>query len=524
MKNINNVLKSVFLAAVLIGCSTEDDLVEDWIDANTVEAVDPGTSGTIDVSNYVALGNSLTAGFADGALYTFAQQNSFPNLLAGQFALVDESVVFNQPDINSENGFNSTFSDVSNGVIAGRTVLDLSLQAPVPTSGELPALFAGDKAALNNFGVPGVVTAQLLTPATGGPDDPANPAYNGLYARFASNPGTSTILNDAVSTDPSFFSLWIGANDILAYAIGGGGPTARPITSNAEFNGQFQLVIDALKVDPGVVLTIPPVLLTPFFRAVTWDAIELDAATAETLNTSFAAVNGAIQGTSQVGFTGDVEERLVSYAEGNNPVLVHDEDLEDLAPYFDLLEGAMQITAEQRASLVPYEQSRPIRNDELVLLTAGAVLGTDAAGENTPIGVAIPLGFSFTEAADGDRFFLTVEEQNEINAAVVSLNTELGTIIATENAAGSDIAMIDVTPTFLDLFGVSDGELGIEIDGVTLSPDFAPNGVFSTDAIHPNSRGNAVVANLIITTINERWNASIPLINVLEKRGAIFQP
>ena len=46
------------------------------------------SSGDADVSNYVAVGNSLTAGYADGALYIDGQENSFPNIMAQQFSFV----------------------------------------------------------------------------------------------------------------------------------------------------------------------------------------------------------------------------------------------------------------------------------------------------------------------------------------------------------------------------------------------------------------------------------------------------
>ncbi len=40
------------------------------------------TSGSADFTTYVALGNSLTSGYADGALYREGQINSYPSMLA----------------------------------------------------------------------------------------------------------------------------------------------------------------------------------------------------------------------------------------------------------------------------------------------------------------------------------------------------------------------------------------------------------------------------------------------------------
>jgi hypothetical protein len=42
------------------------------------------SSGGADFSNYIAVGNSLTAGYADGGLYDDAQMQSYPAIIAGQ--------------------------------------------------------------------------------------------------------------------------------------------------------------------------------------------------------------------------------------------------------------------------------------------------------------------------------------------------------------------------------------------------------------------------------------------------------
>src|SRR5690606_28429686 len=49
----------------------------------------PQTSaGDVDFSTYIAVGNSLTAGFADGGLYLEGQKVAFPNLMAEQMKSV----------------------------------------------------------------------------------------------------------------------------------------------------------------------------------------------------------------------------------------------------------------------------------------------------------------------------------------------------------------------------------------------------------------------------------------------------
>ncbi|MGB5394753.1 MAG: G-D-S-L family lipolytic protein, partial [Lutimonas sp.] len=60
-------------------CDDNDD------DQNEVKV--PLTPGSADFNSYVSIGNSLTAGYTDNALFKAGQTNSFPNLLSQKFAL-----------------------------------------------------------------------------------------------------------------------------------------------------------------------------------------------------------------------------------------------------------------------------------------------------------------------------------------------------------------------------------------------------------------------------------------------------
>ncbi len=524
------------LAVLLVSCDgQEDSLTDDRLEDNPVPTAPNYTSGSADFSTFVAIGNSLTAGYMDGALYNDGQANSIPAVMAEQFTAAGGGA-FNQPDINSENGFNTVVNPNpdGNGNVIGRFILDTSIPGPVPTAGEPITAYTGNTSELNNFAVPGVTVGDLLVPTS------PNPALAALYYRFASNPGTSTIIGDAVARQPSFVHLWIGSNDVLGYAAGGAANEAI-LTSTADFNIRFNAALGTITSNTsasGVVSTVPFVLYTPYFRAVTWDAIALDNATATQANAGLAAVNGAIQGLVTAGLITqtDADERAISYSEGNNPILVHDDDLADLGPFFDILQGAGQIDAAQRAALTPYEQARPLRSDELVTFTAATLLGSEADGDNTvpdtPIGVVIPLGYDFPTGANssGDRFFLDTAEQGLIAQRIGEFNGVIATAVA---GSGGRFVLHDMnrgipglsiesgTGFFADLFGL-DGSLGVEEEGITLLPDFSPNGIFSTDGIHPNQRGYALIANEILDVISEEFGATLPRVDVLGKPSVIL--
>ena len=74
----NNIYKSVLLAAsvsLFVGCKPN-------------LTVPSPSKGEIDPTRYVSIGNSITSGFADGALYYQGQLVSFPNLIAQQLKAV----------------------------------------------------------------------------------------------------------------------------------------------------------------------------------------------------------------------------------------------------------------------------------------------------------------------------------------------------------------------------------------------------------------------------------------------------
>ena len=541
MKNIKIYLFAILaLTFVIQSCDEDVALLAQLEEENPLPGEVTGTSGDLNLSKYVAIGNSLTAGFMDNALYTSGQAHSFPNLLAQQFQISGiGGGAFNQPDIGSANGFSGT--DGTN--IFGRLELSLSLLRPVPTVGELPTPYGGDKAALNNFGVPGMRLVDVA--------DAGLAARNGLYGRFASQPGASTVLGDALAANPTFFSFWLGTNDILGYAAGGGANEAL-ITDAGAFQASLTQALGGLVQSgaQGVVMTIPQIILAPFFRAVPYNAIPMtDQVTVDQLNGAFAGLNAALDGLAQFQLL-TVEQanaRKVSYALGANPILMYDDALADIGPLFDALLGAGAISAAQRAALDPYRQSRPATSSDLPTLSAAASLGQPLVVGGVPQPTAV-IGVSYPAP---DNLILSASEVQTVVGTRATFNATIAGVVAGINqSAPGALTLVDVQPTLVDLAGLDaatarflvdptnganaalaamgnaavaavDGELGIRVDGVNLAPDFSPNGVFSTDGVHLNPRGYAIVANLIIDALNASKGSSIPSVNVLALRGVI---
>ncbi|MCD9014354.1 SGNH/GDSL hydrolase family protein [Parachryseolinea silvisoli] len=510
------------LSLMLLVSACDQDVI-DLQQPETVAdtACEDALPGAANFSKFVTIGESLVAGFQAGALFTEGQNHSLGLIIADKLKCVGGAATFNQPDINSVNGYNATYSNPGGGVVRGRLILfdsdGTGPKGPLPTpagapgvpapynTADIPGAYTGDKTKLNNFAVPGVQLVQFIAPQTGGPGVPENPAYNPLYARFASNPGTSTILGDALATQPTFFLFWGGNNDVLGYAVSGGSNEGI-LTSEADFQTRYNIIISSLlgssETIKGVVGNVPDVTSIPHFTTVKYNNIPLDAATVTMLNAGFAGFNNALDAT--VAYLGhnaaDAARRKINFAAGNNAIVIQDESLADLGDEFDMLRAANAIDDAQRAALAPYEQARQATAEDLFPLSAASVLGTipNGGNANTIIGVTVPLA---------DQYSLTKTEVEVVRARTTAFNN----IIKTAAAQSSRIALADVNATFTGL--VTAGAQSQ--NNVTITPNFAPpTGAFSEDGVHPNSRGYAYTANIFINAINAKFGSTIPLVNI----------
>lgn len=247
----------------------------------------------------------------------------------------------------------------------------------------------------------------------------------------------------------------------------------------------------------GVLINIPNVSSIPFFKVVPVNPIPLDAATAGALNAQFGAYNTMIlPGLVQAGVItqAEADSRKITFSEGaGNFVTLVDEDLTPLA---SILMGEPFNLDAQTAGLL--SQLRQANSGDLIPLTAASFIGTTV--NNNPMlvnGVSVPLG---------DQYVLTSGEQEMIADATVKYNAAIAGV-----AQAYGLGMVDAN-ALLDQLGNS----GISMDGVSVNSTFVTGGAFSLDGVHLTPRGYAVIANAIISEINETYDASVPRANIGE--------
>ncbi len=347
-------------------------------------------SGSANFARYVAIGNSLTAGYSDGALSQAGQLKSYPMMLADQFTLVGGGS-FKIPYMNDGGG--------NDGSGNPRRVLGYVIPCGSNTASLSPVNDPSGATAFNNVAANGPYNL------IGVPGARAIDANLGLYSylnpflqRYCLTPGSSTMLSEAMRINPTFFTLWLGSNDALLYATGGAVPPANifspSLSDTTQVRQSLELLVDSLTKNgaKGAIANVPDVTSVPYFTTVPWNSVVLTQGKADTLTALYASL----------GLTN------ITWSAGANGLMIVD----STAP------GAMR---------------HATANDLILLITPGDSIRCGQWG----ISPAKPLA---------DKYVLDNTEKNTIQTYITQYNTSIANI-----ASQKGLAFVDMN-TFMKSF------------------------------------------------------------------------
>ena len=557
-------------ASIVLG-ACEADLDIDNITAEQQQ-------GSADFSSYVAIGNSLTAGFADGALNRSGQEASYPAIIAQQIQQNQPELTFNQPLLPE-------------GLAAGTIQLDQLI--PSPTGGTPSPVFSFNRpddvdtaslfapvappaSGFQNLGVPGLRMVQVGAVGYGNPA--AGPGgFNPYFTRFATNPATSSVLSVAVAQAPSFVSIWLGNNDVLGYATSGGTGSISP---DQLFEASLASLMDSLRAANanvgGVIANIPNVENIPFFQVVPWNGFVLQRqGQVDTINASiFAGYRAAVtagvtvvveqsrplieQGvalavSATVARAAVIQSRRDNGADSTQAVAFADSDegqtaINNLAT--DLREDDADAGVQGQydaafAAQVPLAIQGQI-DAEVAARTSDAALDALRDAGFYPTFQVGPNGFlvasstsptTFVQLNSSGRITLPAATVLQNPALFGSATAQFGIIVPNDlaldqfeveevkNATARFNTMIADAATannfvLVDMNAYFDELVttGITAQGLSFSNSFITGNAFSLDGVHLTPRGYALVANRFIEEINRAYGARLQPVTLSEYR------
>jgi hypothetical protein len=418
--------------------------------------------GTADFTNYVSLGGYFTSGYGDGALHYDLQQYSFPSILASRFALAGGGI-FRQPMVNQGNGygFDEAGSVVSRYFLTVQTncLGETSVMRTRITGDASNSAWIGPQGPYNNLGVPGAKVFDLFSQEFGRAGSPnANP----YFSRFASdNIESSTVIDDADKVNPTFFTFWIGSEDLWLYARSGGAgkfltDTMLPVSLNditpvIKYQSNYQAAVSQLtdNNEKGVLANIPDIENIPYFTAIPYNGLVLTQQQADSLNA-----------VSSYNFSAGANAFVISIPNSSN--------------------------------------SRQVGMGEFVLM-------------NVPFDSILCYGMGTPQQPIPHRYILDSSEVSNIHNATASYNA-----IIAATAQNYDLAFADMNTLFKQFTAST------IFNGVTYTTQFLSSSVFSTDGLYPNARGNAHIANTFIRAINDKYQSTIPEVDANDYPGNLL--
>ena len=425
-----------FIALAIIGCEDYSKITAPLV-----------STGSADFTRFVSIGNSLTMGEQSSSVFEAGQMYSFGNLIAKQVGTKYAQATFSDPgtggrlEVENLNPF-TLYTNENQGS---------------PTNLNYPAAY-------NNLGIKGAFLYDVLnaTSATtcytynfGVP----NPLFDAVLR------GLGTQLQLAVNQQPTFITLWIGNNDILAFATYGG---LFPPTPIATFQAEYTELLATLNsTDAQIVIGgMPNALLTPYF------------------NTVGPEVGLAIQGIPQA-------QGLVYQTTASPGIAV--------ATASDLINKNVFITLSGSA--------------------AAQLIGDTSGKYYTDNGIPVPPGVNTAMP-----FGLTPE--NPFPNGLVLDPAEIAEYLALRDGYNQIISGLASSYNYYvinwdNLFNDLASTGGLTVNGITYSTTYVEGNFFSLDGIHPTSQGYGIIANEFIKAINTKYNASIPLVDVSTIPGSL---
>jgi len=239
MYSLTNRTRALIICAVgvLVAC-----------DANR-DAVGPTNLNSDIFRNYVAIGNSITAGWQSGGINDSTQQQAYPRLLSIQMGTPYKYASLVNPGCPAPIANFQTQAKVG-----GTTAPPCSLRSPASVTD-----------VLNNVGVP---DARVLDPISA-----TTVASNALTTFIL---GGKTQVQRALDARPTFVTIWIGANNVLQAAYTGiltptPGISNGIVGTQAQFQTSYDAMIkqlqDSMPGIKGVLIGVPDASSIPLMSS-----------------------------------------------------------------------------------------------------------------------------------------------------------------------------------------------------------------------------------------------------------------
>lgn len=431
------IAAALTMTAIVVSCTETNN-----------DVLGPKPTGANSIfQNYVAIGNSITAGYQSGGLNDSTQRRAYPVLLAQQMG-----VAFRYPQLAGR-GCAPPVINFSTQARAGTGSTSTTCDLRTATTSDL----------LNNVAVPGAAVVDLT-------DADGTPNSNTLTSLFL---GGKSQVQKALEVNPTFASIWMGNNDVLPAAVSGFltpvAGVSPGITPKATFEAEYDKGTDALIAGApginGVLIGVAKVSNIPLFFPA---AALLPAAPTNPAYVGFRAAGG-------YNATGTAGQAAPLTVDAN-------------------CTGSTALVSFRMASSIAAYRANPA--------APGAHPPHVACGTNT-VGYPATVGNIFIlEAAEQSALASAV---TAYNAFISAKADSLGFAYMDPNVLLDSVRTAGDIPVFPNLASATATFARTAAPACT-SPTCS---WISLDGVHPADRAHRSITNHIINAINAKYNTTL---------------
>jgi hypothetical protein len=468
-KLLRNLALPVLLALLASGCTVDDP-------SHPVGLQTPPQDGPF--AAYVAIGNSLTAGYMDSGLVRAGQESSYPRLLATRLGFNDEG--FSMPWIARPGIGATNLGDPT--LVAGVLHFNGTSIAPLDTTplAAVPRLLENGSqlTPYHNQGVPGATVGDALLAYSRGTSWNGQNPYFDFITRGETLFGSMTVTQDslvdfgqsqpgqppvyheatvesasmtyqalatfgrlvnAALPQPVLATVWLGNNDVLGGATSGN-PTQDNLTPPAVFATRFGDVLQLVAGGALEATGMPATIIVANVPDVADAAFFMDEAT---FNAALAALSGGQLNAWPGGFE----------------------------------EGSA----------------------ELLTFTVLSWVGQNIGNPATPI---------------PSKYTLTAAEVALVRQYITAYNQYIAGIVGAVQASGAaKIGVVDANALLHDLGPAQKTHFMLLLPQNDIAAAAAKT-YFALDGVHPNNRGYGYVANAFIDAVNATAGTTLEAVDL----------
>ena len=326
------------------------------------------------------------------------------------------------------------------------------------------------------MGIPGILLADVDSALSSASSYSKSPAID-LILR-----GLGKQLQQALSLNPKFMTLWIGNNDALGFASSGGTRPSEP-TNPFLFDLLYRQLAEKIANSGArvVVANIPGVTFAPYFTTV-GPMVAAGVAAAKLQNSAILGLyyqkHGEIIPDSASGFT----------------------NFDEAVPPLITLVGG------KYAGLLGQPTGKWYRD-----VAEGLGIPVSAYLTTFP-GIDTTQAFGFhPQNPWPDALILDADELATVNIAIAAYNNTIASA-----ALQHGFGLFDAN-TFLADIAENGFNPGSGLDPVTT--EYISGGLVSLDGVHPTNLGYAIIANKFIEAANDKFGTNIQPVNLRDVVG-----